>query len=68
MVLEQYTDVLRVKDFATASFMVVSLVDMITQVAVLERPTALTDEGFASELVSVVLRYLMYEKDLPSTA
>lgn len=58
--LERHRSRLR-KDLSleTAAFLLVTSVEAITHVAVIDRPKVLKDEGFAREVTQLVVRYLV---------
>lgn len=59
--LQGHRERLRVQDLDTAAFLLVTTVEAVTHVAVLERPEAVGSQQLADELCALVLRYLVAE-------
>jgi AcrR family transcriptional regulator len=61
-------EILRVRDPDRAAFIVVHVVDALTQAAILEHPKALASDWLVEEITDVVARYLLREDGIPPGA
>jgi AcrR family transcriptional regulator len=59
MYLERHRARLRPKSLELAAFLIVTAVESITHIAVIDRPDVLKQSAFADEVTSLVVRYLV---------